>query len=211
MSNEYIPARRGLFALFSMLFGGVLMVVLVVSFNKNVEKKEPVVKKEIRQIKSNEHKKTQAAKPKPKPKPKPKAAQPKAPMPNLNSLLGGVSMNIPEFETQNIAGDAKDLLGDIAEDAVMTEGTVDSKPKVLSRAPLEYPSEAAKEGIKGYVIINLLVAKDGTVELAKILESQPAGVFDAVAINSVQSWRFGPAKYKGKPVKVWAKQKIRFD
>ena len=35
-------------------------------------------------------------KPKPKPKPKPKA-QPKAPLPNLGAMLGGLAMNIPEF------------------------------------------------------------------------------------------------------------------
>ena len=173
--------------------------------------KDAVVKKEIRHIKSNKTKKTQTAKPKPKPKPKPKKAQPKAPLPNLSSMLGGIAMDIPEFATDDIAGDTKDLLGDIAEDAIMNEGTVDSKPKVLSRAPLEFPQSALKDGAKGYVIINLLIDKDGSVELAKVLESHPVGVFDSAALNSVRAWRFGPAKYKGKPVKIWAKQKIRFD
>jgi len=186
------------------------MVILVVSFNKSVEEKEPVVKKEVRQIKA-EKKQKKAAKPKPKPKPKPKAAQPKAPLPNMNSLLGGVAMNIPEFETNNIAGDASKLLEDIAQDAIMNENTVDVKPKVLARPPLEYPAEAAKDGIKGYVVMNILIAKDGSVELAKVLESEPSDIFDNAALNAVRSWRFSPAKYKQKPVKMWAKQKIRFE
>jgi len=207
--KEYNTKGRGLLSFLIMLMGGLLMVVLVVSFNKSVQEKEVAVKKEIRQIKANKTKKS-TAKPKPKPKPKPKKTTPKAPLPNMNSLLGGVSMNIPEFATDNIAGDGSDLLGDIAEDAIMNESTVDSKPKILSRPPLEYPASALKDGIKGYVIINLLVAKDGSVELAKVLESQPVGVFDNAALNAVRSWRFSPAKYKGKPVKLWAKQKIRF-
>ncbi len=206
----YSTKGRALKAFFIMLLGGLFMAILVVSFNKSVKEKEPAVKKEVRHIQANKAKKQSAQKPKPKPKPKPKKAAPKAPLPNMNSLLGGVSMNIPEFATGDIVGDAKDLLGDIAEDAVMTEGTVDSKPKVMSRPPLEYPESALKDGIKGYVTINLLIAKDGSVELAKILESHPVGVFDNAALNAVLSWRFSPAKYKGKPVKLWAKQKIRF-
>jgi len=76
---------------------------------------------------------------------------------------------------------------------------------------MEYPDDAMKKRIKGYVIVNLLIAADGSVEAAQVLESSPSGVFDAVAVNGVRNWRFIPAKYKGNPVKVWAKQKIRFD
>jgi len=207
--NKYSTSGRGFLAFLVMLLGGLLMVILVVSFNKSVQEKEPVVKKQIRQIKANKTKR-QTTKPKPKQRPKPKAARPKAPLPNMNSLLGGVSMNIPEFETQDIAGDTSKLLEEIADDAIMNENTVDVKPKVLARPPLEYPAEAAKDGIKGYVVINILIAKDGSVEIAKILESQPANIFDDAALNAVRSWRFSPAKYKMKPVKMWAKQKIRF-
>jgi protein TonB len=76
---------------------------------------------------------------------------------------------------------------------------------------MEYPEAAAKDGIKGFVIVNLLIAKDGSVEIAKVIESSPEGVFDDVVLNGVRSWRFAPARYKGKPVKVWAKQKISFN
>ena len=207
--KKYSTKGRGFLAFLSMLFGGLLMAILVVSFNKSVKEKEPKVKKEMRAIKALKSQK-KSSKPKPKPKPKPKRAQPKAPLPNMNSLLGGLSMHIPEFETEYIVGDSSKLLEDIADDAVMNENTVDVKPKVLSRPPLEYPEAALRDGIKGYVIINILIAKDGSVEIAKVLESKPTGIFDASALSAVRSWRFSPAKYKMKPVKMWAKQKIRF-
>jgi len=207
--KKYSTKGRGFLAFLVMLAGALLMVILVVSFNKSVKEKETVVKKEVRQIKAAKTQK-KANKPKPKAKPKPKRSQPKAPLPNMNSLLGGVAMNIPEFATDDIAGDSSELLKDIADDAIMSESTVDVKPKVQSRPPLEYPAEAAKNGIKGYVVINILIGKDGSVEIAKVLESQPAGVFDNAALNAVRSWRFSPAMYKAKPVKMWAKQKIRF-
>jgi protein TonB len=204
-------SKKSLFALLFAFLGAVVMIALVTAMNKDAGKKEEKVDKQSRIVNVKTVKKPPQSKPKPKPKPKPKKATPKAPLPNLNSIMSGISMNIPEFATGNIAGDGSDLLDEIAEDAIMNEDTVDSKPKVLSRTPMEFPVQAAKEGIKGYVIINLLIDKDGSVELAKILESQPNGVFDDTAINGVRSWRFSPAMYRGKPVKIWAKQKIKFD
>ncbi len=202
--------KKRLFALFAMLVGTFLMIILVVSFNKKTEKKETKVKKELRYVHMKKVK-TKVNKPKPKPKPKRAKATPKAPLPNLSSMLSGLSMNIPEFATGDIAGDGRDILGDIANDAIMNEGTVDVKPRVVSRSAMEYPKSAMKRRIKGYVMINLLIDKQGNVEVAKVLESFPSGVFDAVALQGVKSWRFSPAKYKGNPVKVWAKQKVRFD
>ena len=198
------------FALLAMVVGALLMVLLVVSFNAKVSKKEQKVKDPMRYVKMK--KQTQEVnKPKPKPKPKPQKAQPKAPLPNLSSMLGGIAMDIPEFASGDITGDGRNILGDVAADAAMSEGAVDTKPRVLSRAAMEYPKEAAKKRIKGYVIVNLLIDKDGSVEVAKVIASSPAGVFDVVALRAVRNWRFAPAKYKGNPVKVWAKQKVRFD
>jgi len=205
--------KRGkakLYAILAMLAGAVLMVLLVVSFNAKVKKKEVKVKDPMRYVKMKKQVK-ELKKPKPKPKPKPKKATPKAPLPDLSSMLGGIAMDIPEFSSEDIQTNAKSILGDVAADAAMSEGAVDTKPRVVSRSAMEYPKAAAKKGLKGYVIVNLLIAKDGSVEVAKVIAAYPAGVFDAVALRGVRSWRFAPAKYKGNPVKVWAKQKVRFD
>jgi len=208
-NTKFKRDRAKSFALWAMGIGAFLMMVLVVSFNAKVEKKEKKVKEPMRMMKMTKQP-PKVEKPKPKPKPKPKA-QPKAPLPDLGAMLGGIAMNIPEFATGDFMGDGKSLLGDMAADAAMSEGTVDSKPRVISRGPLEYPASAAKKRIKGYVVVNLLIGKDGSVELAKVIASSPAGVFDQAALRGVRSWRFAPAKYKGNPVKVWAKQKVRFD
>ncbi|MDD2399373.1 MAG: energy transducer TonB [Sulfurovum sp.] len=210
MSREKFVKRRAKnYAFLTMLAGMALMVVLVVSFNAKVEKKEKKVKEPMRYVKVAKQPQ-KVEKPKPKPKSQPKT-QPKAPLPDLGAMLGGIEMNIPEFASSDIMEDGKNILGDVASDAAMSEGTVDTKPRVVSRGPLEYPQEAAKKRIKGYVIVNLLIGKDGSVEIAKVIASSPAGVFDDAALRGVRSWRFAPAKYKGNPVKVWAKQKVRFD
>jgi len=208
-ANKRMKQRRELTALVSMLLGAVLMMVLVISFNKDVKKKEEVKKDPLRYMKIKKVKQ-EIKKPKPKPKPK-KKSTPKAPMPDLSSMMGGIEMDIPEFELGNIAGNPNDLLGEIAKNAAMSEGTVDTKPRVLSRSPMTYPAGAMKKRIKGYVVINLLIDTDGSIEAAKVLQSSPPGVFDTAALSGIRSWRFAPGKYKGRPVKVWAKQKVRFD
>ena len=52
---------------------------------------------------------------------------------------------------------------------------------------------------------------DGSVNQVQVLESSPSGIFDTAALQGIRSWHFEPAKYKGDTVRVWAKQKIRFD
>ena len=204
--------KRALFAFASMIFGALIMITLVVLLNKVVPPKEKGVKKETRYFEVKKTKKT-AAKPKPKPKPKPKKQKPvpKAPLPSLSSSLSGIDMGIPEFAVEDIAGDASSLLGDIGKDTIMSESTVDVKPRVLSRAPINYPRMAMKKNIKGYVLVNILIDEQGNVEIAQILESNPALLFDNAALEGVKQWKFSPAKYKGNAVKLWAKQKIRFD
>ncbi|HHB94294.1 MAG TPA: energy transducer TonB [Campylobacterales bacterium] len=209
--RKYGTFFKSIEAFFFMLLGGLFMMILVVAFNKPVKKKEEKVKKETRYVKMEKKAVKKASKPKPKPKPKAKKAPPKAPLPNLGSALGGIEMNIPEFDTGDIGADATELLDKVDEDTVMDGNTVDVKPRVVSRSKIEYPPAAMRKQIKGYVIVNVLIDKQGNIETAQVLEAFPSGVFDAVALEGVKSWRFSPAKYKGQPVKVWAKQKVRFD
>ncbi|MBU1668234.1 energy transducer TonB [bacterium] len=209
--RKYGTARKALLAFFFMFLGGILMMTLVIAFNKPVKEKEAKVKKESRYVKMEKKATKKATKPKPKPKPKPRKAPPKAPLPDLSASLNGIEMDIPEFGSEGIGGDTNKLLDEISEDTIMTGNSVDVKPKVLSRSKMDYPASAMKKRIKGYVIVNVLIDKQGSVETAQVLEAFPAGIFDAVALNGVRNWRFSPAKYKGQAVRVWAKQKVRFD
>ena len=154
----------------------------------------------------------QEPKPKPKPKPKqePQKAQKSAPAPSISSSLGGVDTGLESFMTSDFSQE-ESLLGDVDKNVVMSEESVDEPPKALKRVAMEYPKQAKKMGISGYVLMNLLISKDGEVESVKVLESEPAGMFDDVAVEGVKAWKFKPASYKGEAVKVWVKQKIRFD
>ncbi|MEA1918464.1 MAG: TonB family protein [Campylobacterota bacterium] len=204
-------SSHSLKALLWMIFGSALMVALIITMNLREKAKDQGAsdKKTKMEVVQKAKPKTQAA-PKPKPKPKPKKRASQAPMPNLGSSLAGVDLGIPEFAVGDLMGSGESLLGDVSKDMTMTESTVDSVPRAAQRAALEYPKQAKRKGITGYVLFNLLIGKEGNVIRTKILESQPQGVFDDVATASIKQWKFEPAMYKNEAVKVWAKQKISF-
>jgi protein TonB len=204
---------KSLGGLASMMIGGLVMMVLVVSLNKAVEEKEEVAKEQTRivAVKNQQQQVTQKTETKTAPKKAQKTTAKAAPLPDLGGIIGGVEMNIPEFAAVGtIFSDSKELLDEIAQDTVMSEGTVDRKPEVVNRPAMEYPTAAVSDGVKGYVVVNLLIAKDGRVELAKVLDAEPKGIFENAVLAGVKEWTFSPARYKGEAVKVWAKQRISF-
>jgi len=198
-------------ALLWSLFG--LFFVFIVVIEMNEDGMIPHTKNNKSSTNFEVHK---VVKPKTKPKPKPKPKKTKTkphrstPTPNVGSNLSGIDTGLESFMSDDMNIDDS-LLGDVGKDVVMSEGSVDKAPSPVQRSAMEYPKKAKKMGIKGYVLLNLLIDANGNVVKVKILESEPAGVFDDVAKQGVSGWKFAPGEYKGKAVKVWAKQKIRFD
>lgn len=129
--------------------------------------------------------------------------------PNLTSFSGGIDFGLPEFaiDTGSIVTDK--IIGNV-DNVVMTAESVDIKPVAGTRVPAQYPEKARKKGITGYVMFNILISAEGNVENIRVLESSPNGVFEESAMEALKNWKFEPAVYQGKKVKVWAKQKISF-
>ncbi|MBC99560.1 MAG: hypothetical protein CME63_17580 [Halobacteriovoraceae bacterium] len=200
LAFKYIPPLGGVVGIFVVMFGLIIMNGL----------------EGHKQKKKDLHKTSFELTQKPKKKPKPKVTQrkkikkskPKVAPPSLAGALGGSSFGLGQFEF--LAEGADGLLGNNG-DVIMTEDTVDEVPKATYRPPLRYPDYARDRGIGGEVILNILVDKTGAVEKIKLLASNPSGVFDEVAMDSVREWQFDPARYKGGAVKVWVKQKISFN
>lgn len=204
-------ASKNLKAIAWMIFGLFFVFGLVIYMNAKGGVSEPEVKKQSMEFASHKAVKPEP-KPKPKPKKKPEEQKPKrtAPAPTIDSSLSGIDTGLDAFMAGDMNMDDA-LLGDVGKNMVMSEDSVDVAPVPSDRAAMEYPKKARQAGISGYVLMNLLINKEGAVEKVKILESQPANVFDDVASNGVKNWHFKPAQYKGEAVKVWAKQKVRFD
>jgi len=163
------------------------------------------------QISVERREKPPAQKPLEKPKPKPKRSRaPNAPSLGIDSGLAGLGFGLPQFDADDLGALAGNLLGGDG-DTVMTDDTVDNPPRPVLQSPMPYPPRAKAQGVTGYVLLSVLIGPTGAVEKVKVLESQPSGVFDDVAIAGVQGWKFEPAQYKGENVRVWATQKVSFN
>lgn len=130
------------------------------------------------------------------------------PPPGLGSDLGGVDVGLGGFDMDQMGGMEQD---EDDGDLTMTGDTVDQPPEPRTQGELPYPPQAKRDGVTGYVVLNLLINAEGEVEKVQILEAQPEGVFEEAARDAVADWRFTPARYEGRDVRVWARQRIRFD
>lgn len=138
---------------------------------------------------------------------RPRAAVPSAP--RVGNALSGLSLGLDPGGLGDLDAVDRSLLGD-TRDVAMTEDTVDTPPTPLERAPPEVPLRLRKRGITGSVVLNLLIDKDGTVAKVKVLSSEPAGVFDEIAVEAAQRWRFRPGSNQGQPCAVWMNAPIEF-
>lgn len=210
-------ARRWQFrgkALVGMVVGSLVILLGVLYLNSLTPEKPPEQEKRaltfqvVKQVKTPK-------KPKPVPKkqnrPKPAKASPTAPvLSDLGIGLSGIDFNMNAYDPNSqLTGANEDVLGDTS-NAVMTGDTVDQQPRALARTPLEYPPRAKAKEIEGYVLLSILINEQGVVEDVKVLEADPQGTFEEVAIRNIKKWKFEPARYQGKAVKTWINQPITF-
>ena len=73
-------------------------------------------------------------------------------------------------------------------------------PKRTKMVKPEYPAEAQAKGLRGIVILDVTIDKDGKVGAVDIVRSIPG--LDEAAIVAVRKWEYEPAKVAGKPVAV---------
>jgi protein TonB len=127
----------------------------------------------------------------------------------VSSGLSGPSFGLATLDVQGADELGADLLA-AGDDVVMTESTVDVPPVPSRRTAPSYPARARRDGVEGEVRLSLLIDAGGRVTQARVLDARPPGVFDDAALAAVRSWQFQPARYKGRPVKTWAQQRVAF-
>lgn len=88
---------------------------------------------------------------------------------------------------------------------------LDTAPKPLVRLSPEYPPQARMRRLEGHVVLDFVVAADGTVRDVDVVTAVPAGVFTVAARQAVRAWRFAPGTRGGQPVPVRVRQTITFE
>lgn len=82
------------------------------------------------------------------------------------------------------------------------------KPLVLIR-PV-YPRKAAVAGVEGWVKVQFIITKIGTVKLPVAIDSKPKGVFDREAVRAILHFKFKPWIEKGEAVEHKATHVFEF-
>jgi protein TonB len=83
-------------------------------------------------------------------------------------------------------------------------------PEIVSAGGLVYPVDAKDKKLEGYVRVAYDVSADGKVMNARVVESNPPGVFDDAALAAVRGWYFHPAIRNGKPVTKELVSRVNF-
>ena len=134
------------------------------------------------------------------PPPPPKMIVEKQVKPTMNK----VKIDIPNIYLPTIAGGGP-FLGNWAGNP-LAEGDV----LPIVRIDPQWPREALVEGIEGYVIVEVIIAADGSVASAVVVESVPRRLFDRNVIRAVLKWKFKPRIINGVAVERRAIQRLDF-
>ena len=73
-------------------------------------------------------------------------------------------------------------------------------PKRRKLVRPEYPPEAAAQGMRGIVILELIIGVDGGIDEVNVVRSVPP--FDEPAVAAAQDWEYEPTTIDGIPVRV---------
>lgn len=73
-----------------------------------------------------------------------------------------------------------------------------------------YPREAFMDRTEGHVTVEFVIGRDGSVQEATVVESEPRGVFDREALRAVNRWRFQPVMVDGQRTEYRIRHTIDF-
>lgn len=126
---------------------------------------------------------------------------PETPTPPTSRAPGdGIPFSIPRQPVEKTTGPKNGY--------AMTDGALVT---LVAVRPI-YPRRALVEGLSGYAIAEFTVNKQGTVENARIVGSEPGTVFDEAALNAIQKFRFRPEVQDGRAIAIDGVQKLfRFE
>ena len=71
-----------------------------------------------------------------------------------------------------------------------------------------YPRRAASRGIEGYVLLEFTVTAAGAVRDPVVIESEPSGYFERVAMKAALKFKYKPRVIDGVPIEVHGVQNL---
>jgi TonB family protein len=76
-----------------------------------------------------------------------------------------------------------------------------TRPQIVYRVTPQYTENARRARLEGTVIVQAVIDETGRVLDVQVLKTLPMGL-DVAAAQAVAQWRFTPATFNGRPLKV---------
>jgi protein TonB len=93
-----------------------------------------------------------------------------------------------------------DAVAEIEAAASLAGGGSDRDVVPLVRVDPQYPLQAARRGIEGWVVVRFTISAAGTVKDAVVTASDPRSIFDKAVLQAVSKWKYNPKIENGAPV-----------
>jgi protein TonB len=85
-----------------------------------------------------------------------------------------------------------------------------TEPKRIDGPNPHFPEQARQEGINGVVVMECVIAEDGSVRNVEVVQSN-ADILSVAAVEAVEQWTFEPATLDGLPVAIRYTLTVRFN
>ena len=168
----------------------LFLIMQAVISNDEAKIDEGVQGKLLDMVRLTDDEEIQTKQRKPKPPPPPDEPPPDMPKPQFESSdvstgveVGAVDVNV----NLNIGG------GGFSSDGEYLP--------IVKVAPV-YPRRAQTRGIEGYVILEFIVTRTGSVINPVVIEAKPPGIFDRAAINAALKFKYKPKVVNGEAIDV---------
>jgi TonB family protein len=125
-----------------------------------------------------------------------------------DALSGRAEELVPRMSaTQSLRQQINDALAQrVAATSVINAGSLRRTREV----PANYPADAQRRGIQGWVDLEFTVAADGSTRDVIVTSAQPQQAFDKAAVDAMRRWRFEPVMHNGQPIDQRAKLRMQF-
>jgi len=139
---------------------------------------------------------------------KPIRTSPKKPEPPALRVFpeGGGPRILQLDDTEPVSGPARRGPGvaflppALPPESVAIRSSRDSDAVPIVRIPPEYPPEAARRELEGFVVVRLWVGPSGSVSRAEVAQAEPRGVFERNTLAAVRRWKYRPGQVNGEAV-----------
>ena len=101
-------------------------------------------------------------------------------------------------------------LAQVKQAAAGTPEVVEATLTRVKGIEIDYPTDALRKEIEGWVDLSYMVTAEGKVTSVKVLGSSPTGVFEAAATRAISRVRYAPMAQAGKSAVVSTKLRIAF-